>query len=136
MATEENLTTEVQYNPNAVDALFEALGRTNDAIVVDLPRSSYAVRRRVFESATEIILVTELGLSGLRDSLRLLQSIRAVAPETPVRIIANRSAGPKQAMQLKDFQKALEHKVDLVLRSEARRVGKECVSTCRSRWAP
>src|SRR3546814_1844766 len=39
MATEENLTTEVQYNPNAVDALFEALGRTNDAIVVDLPRS-------------------------------------------------------------------------------------------------
>ncbi|HEY9537280.1 MAG TPA: AAA family ATPase [Kiloniellaceae bacterium] len=118
MATEENLTTEVQYNPNAVDALFEALGRTNDAIVVDLPRSSYAVRRRVFESATEIILVTELGLSGLRDSLRLLQSIRAVAPETPVRIIANRSAGPKQAMQLKDFQKALEHKVDLVLPDE------------------
>src|SRR3546814_17946633 len=105
MATEENLTTEVQYNPNAVDALFEALGRTNDAIVVDLPRSSYAVRRRVFESATEIILVTELGLSGLRDSLRLLQSIRAVAPETPVRIIANRSAGPTPAMQLKDFQK-------------------------------
>src|SRR3546814_5761530 len=25
---------------------------------------------------------------------------------------------------------------DLVLRSEERRVGKECVSTCRSRWAP
>src|SRR3546814_14982773 len=25
---------------------------------------------------------------------------------------------------------------DLVLRSEERRVGKECVSTCRSRWSP
>src|SRR3546814_11054184 len=25
---------------------------------------------------------------------------------------------------------------DLVSRSEERRVGKECVSTCRSRWAP
>src|SRR3546814_11897326 len=24
----------------------------------------------------------------------------------------------------------------IVVRSEARRVGKECVSTCRSRWAP
>src|SRR3546814_16952628 len=115
MATEENLTTEVQYNPNAVDALFEALGRTNDAIVVDLPRSSYAVRRRVFESATEIILVTELGLSGLRDSLRLLQRIRAVAPETPVRFIANPSAGPKQALQVKDFQQALHPKGDMVL---------------------
>src|SRR3546814_9271006 len=26
--------------------------------------------------------------------------------------------------------------VDQVIRSEARRVGKECVSTCRSRWSP
>src|SRR3546814_13727247 len=25
---------------------------------------------------------------------------------------------------------------DMVLRSEERRVGKECVSTCRSRWSP
>src|SRR3546814_16721392 len=25
---------------------------------------------------------------------------------------------------------------DAALRSEARRVGKECVSTCRSRWSP
>ncbi|HEY9548900.1 MAG TPA: AAA family ATPase [Kiloniellaceae bacterium] len=118
MATEENLTAEAQYNPNAVDALFEALGRINDAIVVDLPRSSYSVRRRVFEAATEIILVTELNLSGLRDSLRLLRAIQEVAPDTPVRVVANRSAGPKQAMQLKDFQKALEHRVDLLLPDE------------------
>lgn len=118
MATEENLTAEVQFNPNAVDALFEALGRTNDAIVVDVPRSSYAVRRRVFEAATEIILVTELNLSGLRDTLRLLQGVAEVAPDTPVRIVANRAAGPKQAMQLRDFQKALEHKIDLQLPDE------------------
>src|SRR3546814_20183826 len=25
---------------------------------------------------------------------------------------------------------------DIMFRSEARRVGKECVSTCRSRWSP
>lgn len=118
MATEENLTAEMQYNPNAVDALFEALGRTNDAVIVDLPRTSYAVRRRVFESATEVILVTELSLSGLRDSLRLLRSIQEVAPETPVRVVANRAAGTKQAMQVSDFQKALEHKVDVLLPDE------------------
>src|SRR3546814_1556479 len=27
-------------------------------------------------------------------------------------------------------------KIELVIRSEERRVGKECVSTCRSRWSP
>ena len=118
MATEENLSADTQFNPNAVDALFEALGRTHDAIIVDVPRSSYSVRRRVFEAATEIILVTELSLSGLRDSLRLLRGIQEVAPETPVRVVANRAASPKQAMQLGDFQKALEHKVDLLLPDE------------------
>lgn len=118
MATEENLTAEAQFNPNAVDALFEALGRTNDAIVVDVPRAAYAVRRRVFEAATEIILVTELNLSGLRDALRLLQGIQEVAPQTPVRVVVNRTAGPKQAMQVKDFQKALEHRIDVQLPDE------------------
>src|SRR3546814_7573140 len=29
-----------------------------------------------------------------------------------------------------------EQRADLALRSEERRVGKECVSTCRSRWSP
>src|SRR3546814_10013041 len=28
------------------------------------------------------------------------------------------------------------HVMHIVSRSEARRVGKECVSTCRSRWSP
>src|SRR3546814_2238038 len=28
------------------------------------------------------------------------------------------------------------HAVDAVVRSEERRVGEECVSTCRSRWSP
>ena len=68
--------------------------------------------------ATEIFLVTELNLSGLRDSLRLLAGIKEVAPDARVRVIANRAAGPKQAMQLKDFQRALEHKVDLLLPDE------------------
>src|SRR3546814_18103344 len=30
----------------------------------------------------------------------------------------------------------MDPEVDFVTRSEERRVGKECVSTCRSRWSP
>src|SRR3546814_13108105 len=30
----------------------------------------------------------------------------------------------------------IEHVIGFVLRSEERRVGQECVSTCRSRWSP
>src|SRR3546814_15598052 len=30
----------------------------------------------------------------------------------------------------------IQHRFKIRLRSEERRVGKECVSTCRSRWSP
>src|SRR3546814_11114890 len=39
----------------------------------------------------------------------------------------------------KDIQKELEEQgksLESQVRSEERRVGKECVSTCRSRWSP
>src|SRR3546814_11283254 len=35
-----------------------------------------------------------------------------------------------------DFELHLGQKVDDIFRSEESRVGKECVSTCRSRWSP
>src|SRR3546814_19453294 len=38
------------------------------------------------------------------------------------------------------FPAAVQHRLDaadvVIVRSEERRVGKECVSTCRSRWSP
>ncbi len=112
MATEETMGHEVLFDPAATSALFDALGRENDCIVVDLPRSSAGVRPGVFEAATEVVLVTELTLSGLRDSIRVLAGIEEFAPSTPVKVIANRTGGAAQGMQLADFQKALGRKVD------------------------
>src|SRR3546814_12329377 len=37
---------------------------------------------------------------------------------------------------VKQFQERHGNAELVVVRSEARRVGKECVSTCRSRWSP
>src|SRR3546814_20272837 len=35
-----------------------------------------------------------------------------------------------------DYLPGVLHYRDIPVRSEARRVGQECVSTCRSRWSP
>lgn len=115
MATEETLAQQIAFNPEAIDVLFETLGRSNDVIVIDVPRTSFAVRGRVFEACSRIVLVTELTLPGLRDSMRLLTGVEEVALGTPVTVIANRASGGPQAMSLKDFQKALGHKVDFVI---------------------
>ena len=35
-----------------------------------------------------------------------------------------------------DYYPAIRNPYTMKMRSEERRVGKECVSTCRSRWSP
>ncbi|MEE8188924.1 MAG: hypothetical protein V3T80_06930 [Kiloniellales bacterium] len=115
MATEETLSQEIHFNPDAVDLLFDALGRSNDNIIVDLPRSAFSVRQRVMEDATRIILVTEMTLPCLRDSMRIVGNIEEVALGTPICVVANRIGSTKQAMQPKDFEKALGRKIDYVI---------------------
>ena len=41
-----------------------------------------------------------------------------------------------EGLTQKQIKKATKLKADKDFRSEERRVGKECVSTCRSRWSP
>ncbi len=115
MATEETLSEEVHFKPEAIDLLFDSLGRTHEYIIVDLPRSALALRQRIFETATDIILITELTLPGLRDAMRILSTIEEVAGGKPVIVVANRAGSLQQAMSPKDFQKALTHKVDFLI---------------------
>lgn len=135
MATEETLAQEIAFNPDAIDVLLEAVGRTSDQIIIDLPRSAFAVRQRVIEAASTIVLVTELSLPGLRDSMRLLTGIEEISVGKPVTVIANRTGSGQQAMQPKDFQKALGHKINFVIPedrksfNEAANNGKPLVSS-------
>lgn len=115
MATEETLSSEVHFKPEAIDLLFDTLGRTNEYIIVDLPRSALAVRQRVFETVTDILLITELTLPGLRDAMRIISSIEETVSGKSVIVIANRTGSPHQAMSPKDFQKALGHKIDFLI---------------------
>lgn len=113
MATEETLASDLHLNPDAVDLLFDALGRNNDAIVIDLPRSAFAVRQRVFDAASRIVLVTDLSLSSLRDSMRIINGVYELGTDKEVIVVANRTNGPHQSMQPGDFQKALGHKINI-----------------------
>ena len=124
MATEETLTGEIEFNPNAIDILFETLGRSTDNIIIDLPRPAFGLRQAVMHAATHIVLVTELTLPGLRDSIRLLSNAEDVAKDTPVIVIANRIAGPDQAMPVSEFQKALGRKITLQIPDDPKPLNK------------
>ena len=68
----------------------------------------------------QVVLVTELGLPALRDSIRLLGIVEEAAPKTPIIVVANRCKGGQQAMSQNEFQKALGRKIDLLINDEAK----------------
>src|SRR3546814_16323312 len=62
-----------------------------------------------------------------RGSGRRMQGASTITPQVARNIFLNNSYS---------FARKLREMVLALARSEERRVGKECVSTCRSRWSP
>src|SRR3546814_18291953 len=70
---------------------------------------------------------------------RGMDLVEGLAPEVGLRVDLHDQAGERAAGNLGGFAHGLElagAEIGIHLRSEERRVGKECVSTCRSRWSP
>src|SRR3546814_19851954 len=69
-----------------------------------------------------------------------VQRVQQAMPELPAskraRFEADLGLSGYDAAQLTMARASSDYFEDTAARSEERRVGKECVSTCRSRWSP
>src|SRR3546814_14329606 len=85
-------------------------------------------REEWFESALIrwLALIAVIGFASL-----IYGQLNASKPVLKLRLLLNRQFGSVAVMAL-----ALGMVMYGSTRSEERRVGKECVSTCRSRWSP
>src|SRR3546814_15945457 len=76
----------------------------------------------------------------LRDAAEVDRLVTAVWEEGPLDCLVNNAAGNFLARSETLSPRAVDAVLAIVMhgtaRSEGRRVGKECVSTCRSRWSP
>lgn len=115
MATEETLSGDVEFNPSAIEILFDTLARNHDCIVVDLPRAAVGFRYRVLKAATHVILVTDMTLASLRDAIRILSMVEESSPTTPITVVANRTGRKDDAMSKAEFQKTLNRKIDYLI---------------------
>src|SRR3546814_4677367 len=87
---------------------------------------------------TRCALVTGVQTCALPISQLLAPALRLPRMRQPQRFLGTGDADVEQAplfVQAAFLDAGLVRQV-AVLRSEERRVGKECVSTCRSRWSP
>src|SRR3546814_16454708 len=91
------------------------------------------------QSGDNMILKRMKRRHSREQAIALIQRIKAARPETAIG--ADIIAGfPTESEEMFQNSLRLVEQCDIVyghiFRSEERRVGKECVSTCRSRWWP
>jgi pilus assembly protein CpaE len=120
MAAEESVEEEVHYDAAGVTVLLDAIKRQSECIVIDLPRSAIRARARALTAATDIILVTDFTLAGLRDAIRIHAQIQQLAPNAQFILVANRCVHKDAALARAEFERALGHKVDIVLPEDAK----------------
>jgi pilus assembly protein CpaE len=115
MAAEEGVDEEVHYNTSAVSLLIEELRKQTPAIVVDVPRKAASARAAVLAASTDIVVVTDMTLAGLRDAIRFNAMIHQVASSARVFFVANRDGGKEATVSKTEFEKALGKPINVMI---------------------
>ena len=112
LSAEDDFDKDVAYHPEAAETLLQALKENHDCIIVDLPRIINKFTKYILEHANDILLVTELSVAGLRDSMRFCDMIKGNINNSSVTLIANRTSMAKGSeMPRKSFEKNLGHDI-------------------------
>ncbi len=113
LATEESLEEQLLFDGTAVAPLLSALSQDYDCLVVDLPRSLDSIARQVIALADSTVVVTDLSLSALRDSVRLVDLAQKLEARNKPLVVANQvGADHRGEIGRAEFEKGLNGTLD------------------------
>jgi pilus assembly protein CpaE len=131
LSAEEPVEEVVSMDSSAIIALLKEMRNDFDFIIVDLPRHLMATQKRLLAAAHEIVLVTELSLAGIRDTLRIKNALTALGAAANLSLVATRmGAGRQGQIDAASFEKGAQMKIshtvpeDYKAVAEASNVGK------------
>lgn len=113
IGAEEAPTGGFQARPHAAGDFLRSVHRRFRWIVADVPRGNPAVQRQVIEASTDILLVTDLSLPGVRDAMRLQQLVHDIAPHVHLHLATSGVIEARRsAVKVADVERTLNCKVD------------------------
>lgn len=113
MGAEEAPTNGFQARPHAAGDFLKSIHRRFRWVVADVPRGDPVIQRQVIEASTDILLVTDLSLPGVRDAMRLQQLVHDVAPGARLYIATGGAIDARRsAVKVSDVERSLKRKVD------------------------
>jgi pilus assembly protein CpaE len=119
MGAEEAPTGGFQARPHAANDFLRSVHRRFRWIVADVPRGDPVIQRQVLEASTDILLITDLSLPGVRDAMRLQQMVHEVAPGARLLIATSGAIDARRsAVKIADIERTLKRKVDCPIPSD------------------
>lgn len=116
MGAEEPPTAGFQARPHAAHDFLRSVHRRFRWIVTDVPRGDPTLQRQLIEASTDILIVTDLSLPGVRDAMRLQQLIHDVAPNARLFVATGGAIDARRsAVKVADVERTLKRKIDCQL---------------------
>lgn len=113
LGAEDPPNTPMTIEKGVLSQLVSKFQRKFNVIVLDVPRADPLMQFEAFESATDIVVVGDLTLTGVRDGMRLLNFITECSPRATVHVLAGGSADPRKSpIRIADLEKSIKRKVD------------------------
>ena len=108
-----------QAKPHAANDFLRQVHRKFRWVVADVPRGDPVIQRQVIEASTDILLVADLSLPGVRDAMRVQQIVHDVAPNARFLLATSGVLdGRRSAVKIADIERTLKRKVDCQIPSD------------------
>jgi pilus assembly protein CpaE len=113
LSAEESLDESLLLDYAALELLLTELRNRFHYVIVDLPRSPSPCSHHVLQTASHLLITTDLSLAGMRDTMRLLALLPVANAACQVTLAANRQGEHKQGeMAIAEFEKGVGRKLD------------------------
>ena len=125
LGSERALDQVPSLSPAAIDPLLARLRRDFDCVVIDIPRRVAAGIPELLRISQAVVVVSDLSLAGMRDTLRIAEFVRKISPEAELRLVASRAGQSKQGeIGTDEFEQHIETKLSAVLPSDLKTAAK------------
>ena len=123
LSAEESLGDPVTPDTSSLDILLKELRNKFHYVVVDMPRQVSPATQYVAQAATNLVLVSDLSLAGMRDTLRQLALLPVANAACQITVVANRAGEYRDGeIARKEFEAAIGRAIDFVIPFDAKAV--------------
>jgi pilus assembly protein CpaE len=116
LSAEEAMDENIHIDNGAIAALLKEMRASYGTIIVDLPRHHMATQKRLLSLAHEIVIVTEMTLVGIRDTLRIRTSLKSLGYPAAVTVVASKVGAQRPAaVDEPTFSKGAQCNIDFTI---------------------